>query len=237
MTKAQILPIAEAEVSLSDCRWRFAQEHRAGIEEYWQQRTAEQPKLFNGDILLLNDWSCFDGRFHGQCLVTDFKSFLYWREHRRPDRTVIDFFPAAALHSQEGWLLVGRMGRHHSMAGSIYLPCGSLHTDDIYEGKVDLDGNIVREIKEETGLSLYRTELEPPILISDEAGRLVYVRPVKFQRPASEIVKEIESYLAHAIEPELSEIIVVRGPADISEVAMPSYTIAYIERTFAQLSG
>src|SRR5260221_7332818 len=41
------------------------------------------------------------------------------------------------LHSQEGWLLVGRMGRDHSSAGRVYPPCGALHTDDVYDGKVD----------------------------------------------------------------------------------------------------
>src|SRR5262249_4135899 len=224
--KARIMSVTEAEISLSDHCWSFVKVHATQIEAHWHRRTAEQPKLFNGDILLLHNWSCGDGRFHGQCLITEFKSFLYWREHKRPDRTVTDFFPAAALHSQEGWLLVGRMGRHHSSAGRVYLPCGSLHTDDIYEGKVDLDGNILREIKEETGLTIYRTELRPPILILDGAGRLVYVRPIKFQRPAAEIVKEIESYLARAIEPELAEIILVKGPADISEAAMPSFTVA-----------
>jgi len=226
------MSVTEAEISLSDHCWSFVQVHATQIEAYWHRRTAEQPKLFNGDILLLHNWSCVNGRFHGQCLITEFKSFLYWRDHKRPDGAVTDFFPAAALHSQEDWLLVGRMGHDHSSPGRIYLPCGALHTDDVYDGKVDLDGNILREIREETGLALDRTELGPPILILDGAGRLVYVRPVKLQRPAVQIVKEIQSYLGHATEPELSEIIVVKGVADISET-MPSFTVAYIEQAFA----
>jgi hypothetical protein len=231
--KAKIMSVTEAEISLSDHCWSFAQAHATQIEAHWQRRTAEQPNLFNGDILLMHNWSWVDGRFHGQCLITEFKSFLYWREHKRPDGAVTDFFPAAALHSQEGWLLVGRMGRHHSSAGQIYLPCGALHTADVYDGKVDLDGNILREIREETGLALRRAELGPPILILDGAGRLVYVRPVKLQRPAVQIVKKIQSYLTRATDPELSEIIVVKGAADVCKTAMPSFTVAYIEQAFA----
>jgi hypothetical protein len=230
--KVRIMSVTETEISLSDHCWSFVQVHATQIEAYWHRRTAEQPKLFNGDILLLHNWSCVSGRFRGQCLITEFKSFLYWRDHKRPDGAVTDFFPAAALHSQEDWLLVGRMGHDHSSPGRIYLPCGALHTDDVYDGKVDLDGNILREIREETGLALDRTELGPPILILDGAERLVYVRPVKLQRPAVQIVKEIQSYLGHATEPELSEIIVVKGVADISET-MPSFTVAYIEQAFA----
>ena len=231
--KAQIMSVTEAEISLSDRCWSFVQVHATQIEAYWHRRTAEQPKLFNGHILLLHNWSCVDGRLRGQCLITEFKNFLYWREHKKPDAAVIDFFPVAPLHSQEGWLLVGRMGRDHSSAGRVFPPCGALHTDDVDDGKVDLDGNILREIREETGLALDRTELGPSILILDGAGRLVYVRPVKLQRPAVQIVKEIQSYLGHATNPELSEIIVVKGAADICETAMPSFTVAYIEQAFA----
>jgi 8-oxo-dGTP pyrophosphatase MutT (NUDIX family) len=232
MNETKNVPIIRAEVSLSDRNWQFSQKGAVEIEAYWQRRTTEQPKLFNGDILLLDSWSLLEGGFHGECLTTDYKSFLYWREHDKPDCTVTDFFPAAALHSQEGWLILGRMGPDHSSAGLIYPPCGSLHPDDIVEGKIDLDGNILREIKEETGLTLPRTELRPPILIFD-GSRLAYMRPIKLERSATEIVNEIESYLARAIEPELSEIIIVKGRADIVEAVMPSFTVAYIEHAFA----
>jgi hypothetical protein len=232
MNDVKIVPILGAELRLSNRNWHFSRQHSVEIDEHWRRRTAEQPRLFNGDILLLDRWYLLEGCLHGEFLTTDFKSFLYWREHDSPDRTVTDFFGAAALHSQEGWLIVGRMGAHHSNPGLIYPPCGSLHTDDVEGGKIDLDGNILREVKEETGLVLSRTELRPPILISDGA-QLAYLRPIMLGRNATQIIKEIENYLSRSFEPELSEILIVKGPEDIIEDAMPSFIAAYIEHALA----
>ena len=90
--KTRIISVTEAEISLSDHCWSFVQVHATQIEAHWHRRTAEQPTLFNGDILLLHNWSCVDGRFHGQCLITEFKSFLYWRDHKRQIMPLPTFF-------------------------------------------------------------------------------------------------------------------------------------------------
>jgi 8-oxo-dGTP pyrophosphatase MutT (NUDIX family) len=232
MNDTQVMPIERAEVYLSGRNWPFPQAHALEIDRHWQRRTAENPKLFNGHALLLDSWSLSAGKFQGTCLVTDYRSFLYWREHDAPDRSVANFFAAAVLHSWEDWLIVARMGPHHSSAGLIFPPCGSLHTDDIDAGRIDLDGNILREIKEETGIELSLADLEERLLIRDRA-KLAYVRVVRLPKPASKIVKQIENYLAAATDPELSEILVVKGRADIIEPAMPAFAVAYIKHALA----
>ena len=227
----RIVQIDGADVSLSDRNWPFAQSHAPAIGTHWRRRTRENPKLFNGEVLLLDSWSLTGATFRGTCLITDYASFLYWREHDTLDRSVTNLFAAAALHSLEGWLIVGRMGPHHSSAGLVHPPCGSLQPEDIRQGTVDLDGNIVREIEEETGLAILPAQMSAPILIFD-GFRLAYMRPVRLPWPAGTIVDDIENHLAATPEPELAEILVVRNRADI-DAAMPSFAVAYITHAFA----
>jgi hypothetical protein len=226
-----IVAISEAEVRLVARTWNFPQDNAVAIDAYWHLRSAQQPKLFNGDILLLDGWSLSEGTFQGTCLTTDYKSFLYWREHNAPDRGVINFFAAAVLHSREGWLVLAQMGPDHSSSGLIFPPCGSLHTEDVKEGRVDLDANILREIKEETGFVLSKEDLKQPFLILD-GTRLAYMRLIELPWSAAEIVHRIEGYLAAEKEPEISKIHVVKGREDIIESAMPTFTVSYIEHAF-----
>ena len=226
-----LLPISGADIRYEPRPWPFAEAHAAEIEAHWRRRRAEQPRLFNGGVLLLGAWSLAGGRISGACFATDFKSFLYWRETGAPDRSVADFFAAAALHSREGWLIVGRMGAHTANRGRAYPPCGSLHPDDIRDGRIDLDGSLLREVAEETGLRLDIRDFAAPVLVRDGA-RLVYMRPIVLDRPAAEIVSEAERFLREQDEPELAEILVVKGPEDI-EPTMPGFAAAYIRHAFA----
>ena len=228
----QIVPIVRAELRLSEPGWEFARTHAAEIDAHWRRRSAEQPKLFNGDVLMLHKWSLADGCFRGECLTADFKSLLYWRENEAPDDAVLDFFGAPALHSREGWLIVGRMGPDHSSAGAIYFPCGTLHPSDVVGQSIDLDGGILRELNEETGLTFSPVELDAPLLIFD-SHRLAFIRPIHSTRAAAEIIHDIERHLARTPEPELAGIVVVKGRDDIDTASIPPCVIAYIDRAFA----
>jgi hypothetical protein len=218
-------------VRLANRLWNFAAQRASAIQAHWEQRKLHRPELFDGDILLLYEWSLRDGCFRGQCLQTDFKSFLYWRDHNTADPTVFDFFPAGALHSQEGWLILGRSGPTMSNPCCVYPPCGSLQPSDCRDELIDLDGAILREINEETGLSFSAADLGPALLIG-AAPQIVIVRPILIRRSARQIVEEIESFLRINEKPEISETIVVRSRSDIDSQFMPPFTTAYIEHAY-----
>jgi 8-oxo-dGTP pyrophosphatase MutT (NUDIX family) len=227
-----ITPLASIDARLTRRTWEFSRANARRIDAHWADRTARQPSLFNGDVLLLEHWVVRDGHFSGECIRTDFKSFLYWREHDAPDREVFDFFAAGALHSREGWLILGHAGPTTSNAGKIYPPSGSLHADDqLGNGEIDLDGSIIREIHEETGIQITRAQLGPLLLI-EARPQVVIVRPVAIARPAAEIVKQIGDHLRASSSAELAEVVVVRGREDIRTDVMPPFTVAYVEHAF-----
>jgi 8-oxo-dGTP pyrophosphatase MutT (NUDIX family) len=225
----RITSLASADARLTRRSWGFASVQIGAIDAYWDRRTAEQPRLFNGAVLILDRWIVRHGHFSGECITTDFKSFLYWREHDAPDHEVFDFFATGALHTSEGWLILGRAGAAMSNAGKVYPPSGSLHADQF--GHIDLDESIVREIREETGIEVTRAQLGSMLLI-EACPQIVIVRPIKTGRPSAEIVAKIEGYLRSNPSSELSNVVVVRGLADIQAGVMPPFTIAYIEHAF-----
>jgi hypothetical protein len=69
------------------------------------------------------------------------------------------------------------------------------------------------------------------MLVRDGA-RLVYMRRIVLDRPAAGLVAEIERFLREQEEPELAEVLVVKGPQDI-EPTMPGFAAAYIRHAFA----
>lgn len=230
--QAAVTPLVSIDVRLTDRSWGFAAAHATDIDAHWAMRAERQPSLFNGDILMLNRWSLQGGHFTGTCIKTDYKSFLYWRDHGGPDREVADFFCAGGLHTQEGWLILGRAGPDMSNAGLIYPPCGSLEPDDRLEGRIDLEQSVIREIHEETGIAVGKSQLGPPLLI-EAWPQIVIMRPIRLNRSADELVAQIGRYLSDRQVRELSEIVVVRGTDDIRPGLMPPFTAKYIRAAFA----
>jgi 8-oxo-dGTP pyrophosphatase MutT (NUDIX family) len=228
---ATVAPITSAAADVGPRTWAFADAQADAIEAHWQRRTRERPKLFNGEVLLLDTWSLADGHFRGTCFRADFKSYLYWRDHEAPDRTMRDLCVTAALHSQEGWLILGRSAPGMSNAGAVYPFCGTLHPDDDTGAGIDLEGAMLREIEEETGLALARADLGPLLLI-DAWPKITLLRPITVPRPALDIVRDIERFLQASAEPELSATVVVRGVPDIDAAVMPRFITAYIEHVF-----
>ena len=225
-----ITSVASFDVRLSRRAWEFAKTNAPKIDAHWSVRVREQPKLFDGEVLMLAQWSLSQGHFVGECIKADFKSFLYWREHAAPDPGVVDFFAAAALHSSEGWLILGRSSPGMSNAGTVYPPSGSLDADVAEDIPIDLDRSIIREVFEETGIELRRTELGASIIIN-APPQLIVIRPVYLGLPASEIVSGIDAHLRASPEGEIAEVVIVRGRADIQS-AMPPFTADYIRYAF-----
>jgi 8-oxo-dGTP pyrophosphatase MutT (NUDIX family) len=228
---AIVAPLASAAAHIGPRTWAFAGQHAGAIDAHWRRRCRAQPKLFNGDVLLLDTWSLAGGHFCGSCVKSDFKSYLYWREHGAPDATVRDLCVTAALHSQEGWLILGRSAPDMSNAGAVYPFCGTLHPDDDTGGGIDLEGAMLREVEEETGLVLARGDLGPLLLV-DTPPKLSLMRPITVPRPAQALVGDIDRFLQASAAPELSGTVIVKGVQDIDAAQMPPFVKAYIEHAF-----
>ena len=213
--------------------WAFAEENRERIDAHWDSLVSRKPALFNGKVLILHRWSLAGGVFTGAYLMTDYKSFMAWRDFGHPDKAKWNCFAMAALQSADGAFLLGEMGAHTANAGSIYFAAGTPDPSDLRGDEVDLNGSVLRELQEETGIRPADLTLPDHWAIVVHGQRIALMRPVLSPRTAEALKAQIEAFLATEDTPELSRMHIVRRPNDLSEDRMPLFQRVFLEHALA----
>ena len=232
MSKLVIHRVTTLDLAVEAWPWPFARERRAEIDAHFAAQLRKNPALWNGRVLLGRNPVFSGQRLSASYFETDFASFLAWRDWGFPDKDVFNGFGMGALLSSDGAFALGEMGQQTANAGRIYFPSGMPDLDDIRDGAVDIAGSVVRELGEETGLA--------PADYQDEAHwHCIYTGPVvamikvlRVDMPGAALRARIVGNLALQPSPELSDIHLVRGKADLTD-AMPRHVTAFLE---AQLS-
>jgi hypothetical protein len=210
--------------------WPFAQARRAEIAAHFAARQAEMPALWNGRILLMNAWSLAARRMEGTFFATEFANYVAWRDWGFPDRSVINCFAMGAIRSTDGAFLLGEMSSHTVNAGKIYFPAGTPDPHDIAGDVVDLAGNVAREVAEETGLTDADFSAQPGWSAVFAGPRIALMQVLQARAPAQELRARVLAHLAREPRPELSDILIVRSPADFHPM-MPPFVTAYLEQS------
>ena len=207
--------------------WPFASERRGAINAFFEKLQQEKPAVWNGRVLLMHRQVVRDGVLRGEYLETDYASFTAWHHWGRPAAGVHDCFGAAAVATIEGAFLVGVMGPHTANSGQMYFPCGTPEPSDIVGGKVDLDRNIRRELKEETGLDTAGFEAEPGWTMVADGPVIAQIKVLRSGERAEALRERVLAHLASERQPELSGIRIVGTLADI-DPAMPRFVTAFL---------
>ena len=244
MTHAAPLDILE--VDDLDCRfapqpWSFAVARAAEIDAHWAELTRANPSLYNGRVLLQHGSRLEerDGRriFTAEYFETDYKSFLSWRDFGYPEGGVRNGFGMAALQSLDGAFLVGEMAAHTANAGRVYFPAGTPDPNDIRGDRVDLDGSVLRELREETGLRAADGVADPGWTLLFDTYRITCMKRFRAQLSADALVRRIHAFLEQDPQPELARMHIIRGPADFEGLDMPAYMLVYLRRALAEVQA
>ena len=207
-----------------DQPWPFALERAAEIEAHWLQRSAENPKFFNGRLRMLSSYALAGDTLTGECLETDFKQFLYWRETGEPDAGVTDVFASALIWSSDGYLLLGRQTPGNINAGLTYLPGGFIDPRDVGgDGQIDIAASSEREVAEETGLGPDVLTRQPGFLLGFCGNQLSIAVEYCCALTADATRERARAHLAQDRDPELADVVLVRQHSDLAGVAMPAY--------------
>ena len=219
--------------------WAFTQDHAAAIEANWQRRLAEQPRLFNGRVLLTSrEWETGEaGRtvLHSTWFETDYSAFLALRDLGYPDRSVRNGFAMAGLQGSDGGFVLARMGSHTANPGKIYFACGTPDPDDVQDGRLDLEGSAIRELMEETGLRMEELSIAPGWTLVEAGPRIAYLKSVRVDMPALALAQEIERRLALQDDPELAGMHVVMSPADLKPDRMPDFIRGFLDHALRNI--
>src|SRR3954468_4719660 len=147
-----LIPLKRLELRFEPALWPFEIERRAEIDAHFAKLRAAKPEMWNGRVLLLRRGEIANGVLSGAYSEVDFARFIAWRDWGFPDTSARNCFAMAALRSSDGAFLLGVMGAHTANAGRIYFASGTPDLDDVIGDAVDLDGSVMRELTEETGL-------------------------------------------------------------------------------------
>jgi len=231
VSAARIAEIAAIYIRLSTAPWDFAAQRAAEIEANWQRRLAANPALYNGKVLLMNrvalDATAEGTRLEGTCFIAEYKAFQAWRDLGWPGETK-NLFAMAALRSADGAYLLGEMAPWTANAGQIYFPCGTPDLDDLVGEKLDLEGSVWRELREETGFtSTDFAEAQGWSVVFDGAI-IACLKRLQSPLPAAELIARASAFLAREKTPELTRLIPIFGPADIG-AGVPDFLRTYLE--------
>lgn len=227
----EVFAVDRLDLTFTPRPWPFAEERRAEIDAHFAELQRRKPAVWNGRVLLLRRQVVRDGVFHGEYFETDFASFAAWHHWGRPPAGARDCFGAGAIVAADGAVLVGVMGAHTANAGRIYFPAGTPDPSDVVSGRVDLDYSVARELKEETGLDIAEFSAAPGWSTVVDGALFAQIKTLRSPLAAEVLRARMLAHLAAERQPELSDIRIVRGPADF-DPAMPRYVTAYLEALF-----
>lgn len=231
MTDIPIIPVERLALRFDRAPWAFAVERRAEIDAHFETLRRAKP-LWNGRVLLLHSGEIADGALTGAYLETDFASFIAWRDWGFPDKTMRNCFPMAALRAADGAFLLGVMAEHTAGAGHVYFPAGTPDPNDVVGDTVDLAGGVMRELTEETGLTAADVAPERGWTATPLGPRIALMKLMQSPQNAEPLRARILEFLAAQREPELSDIRIARGVADLDPM-MPPYVAAFLKSRFA----
>ena len=186
-------------------------ENEAEIGRNWDREVAANPHLFNGSMVFQRALSFADGHIEGRAHMVPFSSFLYWRRSGR-GKGGHHLFAMPMILSADGAVIAIRMADTTANPGRVYSPAGSLDAQDVRGGVCDLDGNMRRETREETGLDLGEMEADPVWRAVHVANSVAVFR--LFRSPLSEagFRARVTEHIARDAEPEISEMVGIRSP-------------------------
>jgi 8-oxo-dGTP pyrophosphatase MutT (NUDIX family) len=234
----RIEDIDQIDLKVEQRPWPFAIEEREAIDRHWEKLRTQKPHVFNGRVFL-NFERVVETRggarvLRGSAAAVDFKAFLAWRDFGFPDPHARNCFSMAALLSADGAFVLGRMSESTANAGKIYFPAGTPDLDDVKDGALDLEGSVLRELEEETGIGAGEVDLAPGWSVVFEGPRIACMKLTRSRLSAAEIAARFKTFIASQSRPELAALHPVFSVRDLDEDRMPQFTLRYLRHALAQ---
>ncbi len=204
--------------------WPFASCEESAIRRHWAQRSASNPKFFNGRVYVMTSGALVQDCLVGTLAATDFAASLYWRETGYRDRTVVDCFGSAILLASDRALIYGRQMSGNINSGMLYPPGGFIDRRDFDScGTADLDGSIAREVAEEMGINPGTLDRDAGYLVTKDGPLLSVGVIYRLAVPGQEFCAQVKALLASDAAPELEALIALACAAEAAAHAMPGY--------------
>jgi len=227
-----ITPVGKVEVRLDPSRHPFEAQHPEAIAANWKAEVEAQPALFNGRMALLSELRLQGGVLAGRCHEVNYATFLYWKRNRAG--TAEHAYAHPALVSRDNALIAIRMGSRTANPGAVYFAAGSFEAEDFRDGLCDLNANMIREVREETGLDISATRREAGYQLFSLEGATAIFQRFWLDEDAETIARTIREFVAAEADPEIEGPVIIRNPEDLP-TGLRSHMAAFVRWHFGQL--
>ncbi|OHV76595.1 DNA mismatch repair protein MutT [Rhizobium sp. LCM 4573] len=205
-----IFPVRQAELRVLPGDHPLYLREQVAIARNWEKEIAANPALFDGRMVLHRKVSLTSEGLRSEGHVVPYSAFLWWRKQAGREGG-IHVFGYPVLESSDGALIAARMGEHTANPGLVYFACGSMEPEDIVDGYCDVEGNMRREVLEETGLDLRDAMTTEGYHVSRYRRAITLFRLFRFDLTADEMVSRIEHHIRVAEEEEIAAAVVIRS--------------------------
>lgn len=238
LPRERMVPAREIALRVLPRPHPFEPRNAPAIDRNWRGEQEKNPALYDGRIMLFSRLALSGGRVEGDCHEGRFASFLYWRGLADKE-DLRHAFANAIMVTADGALLAVEMGAHTANAGLIYFPSGSFDPLDVVDGRLDVAGNLRREIREETGIDLAGLPREPGYHVLDLPRGAAIVTRVRLPWTADEVEEGVRRFVAAEADPEIARPVILRdrGSVDRYRVAAHVPTLVAWHHAFPLAPG
>lgn len=220
--ESTVFPVSSIELTVLSGEHPFHIREQEAARENWAREIAANPSLFDGRMIFQHRLSIADGAVKGEAYVTPFSTFLWWRKQRPPGG--FHLFAFAVAVSSDGALIAIRMAPHTANPGQVYCAAGSMDENDIVDGHCDVEGNMRREVLEETGLDLNDAVPESGYYATHVNRSVTLFRIFRFPWTAEDMLQRIEAHMLVSEEDEVDGVVAIRS----ADPAAHRYNIAML---------
>jgi hypothetical protein len=206
----EVFPVASLDLRVLPGEHPFAVSERQAAEANWKAEIAANPALYDNGMVFQHQLSLHDGAIDGQAYMAPFSTFMWWRKQAALEHG-FHLYGWCIPVSSDGAIIAIRMGAWTVNAGMVYCAAGSLDGFDVVDGRCDIDGNMAREVREETGLDLSRARPDGGYFATHNNRRITVFRFFRFDRTADEMMAEIAAHMLVDEEKEIDGTVAIRS--------------------------
>ncbi|ASW06944.1 MULTISPECIES: DNA mismatch repair protein MutT [unclassified Rhizobium] len=207
--QSTVFPISSIDLTVFPGEHPFHMREQEAARENWAREIAANPSLYDGRMIFQHRLSLTGGAVKGEAYVTPFSTFLLWRKQRQPGAFHLFAFPV--IVSSDGAIIAIRMAAHTANPGQVYCASGSMDENDIVDGHADVEGNMRREVLEETGLDLRDATPVSGYHAMHIRRSITLLRVFRFPWTAEEMLRRIEAHMLVSEEDEVDGVVAIRS--------------------------
>lgn len=222
-----VIPLNNAAIRIDSAPLEYGISNEAAIAANWVSATAANPAIFNGPFFMAEEAGIADEAFQARYQRTRFATMMHWKVDPTSAKPW-HIFAVGVIVSGDNRLITGRMAASTSAAGRIYFPAGSFDEDDVAGDFIDIDGNMHREVEEETGIKLSQARSrDGDIHLVNVSRSIALFRRHYFDASADELLGRIRTHIAAEENSELDDITAISAAGEMGEATPWTF------RTFA----